>query len=58
MAYKIRERWRCGRPREAYGEHVEWHEYQVVEGRHIVRRFDTREQAERWIAEHAAAATA
>lgn len=41
----IRERHRRGRPPEAFGAHVEWWEYQVVDGRKIVSRWDTRDQA-------------
>ena len=47
---KIRRRVRRGRPREAYGEYQVWDEYQVVEGRKIVKRFELREHAERFIA--------
>lgn len=46
---KIRKRERRGRPREAFGDYAAWTEYQVVEGRKVLLRFDTREQAERFI---------
>ena len=52
--FHIRERDRVGRPKEAFGAHVAWHEYQVVDGRKIVARLDLREQAERWIKEQTA----
>jgi hypothetical protein len=60
--FKIRHRERiCSSPKA--GLRQSWDEWQVVEGRKVVGRFDLREQAERWIeaqsqrrqdAEHAA----
>ncbi len=47
----IRGRHRSGRPKEAFGEHVTWFEYQVVDGRKVVARFDTQEQAEAFVRE-------
>lgn len=45
MALFIRERNRRGRPREAYGEHVAWTEWQVVDGRKVLSRWDFQHQA-------------
>lgn len=49
--YTIRERSRRGRPKEAFGEYMTWTEWQVVERRRIVGRFDFEDQAKRWIAQ-------
>lgn len=50
--YTIRERERrCASPREGYRQ--AWDEVQVCEGRKVVARFDSREQAERWILKQA-----
>ena len=43
-----RERIQSSRPE---GLDASWTEYQVLNGRRIVARLETREQAERWIAE-------
>jgi hypothetical protein len=56
MELKIRFRHRRGRPREAYGDYIEWDEWQVVAGRTVVARFDLEEQAQEYVAEQRAAA--
>jgi hypothetical protein len=35
-----------------YGAHAQWMEWQVVQGRKIVSRFDLETQADEYIAEH------
>lgn len=50
----IRERQRRGRPKEAGGDHIEWTEVQVVQGRRVLARFDLESQAIRWIDERTA----
>lgn len=45
MALKIRERHLTGYRREA-GGYTGWHEWQLVDGRKVVGRFDLYEQAE------------
>lgn len=44
MALKIRERHRRGYVKEV-GGYTGWHEWQVVEGRKIIARFDMEHQA-------------
>lgn len=48
QTYMVRERIRRGYSREAQGYAV-WHEYQVVQGRRVVGRFDLERQAHTWI---------
>lgn len=55
---KIRLRSRRGRPPEAQGDYMVWEEYQVVDGRRVIGRFDLEEQAQRFIDEKRAAGEA
>ena len=49
---KIRERDRQQWSNQRDGLRPEWTEYQVVRGRKIVARFERKEAAERYVAEH------
>lgn len=55
MELKIRFRHRRGRPREAYGAYTTWTEWQVVDGRTVIARFDLEEQAKAFVVEREAA---
>lgn len=50
--YTVRERNRRGYVREAQA-HRSWTEYQVLDGRRVVRRFDVERQARDWITRQA-----
>lgn len=50
---KIRQRERSGYVREAEGYQI-WTEYQVVQGRKIIARFEIESQAEKFIAKRKA----